>query len=248
MSAVIVDDEQYVREHLRRLLESQGVTVVAEADTAARGLQLAEDEEPDLMFVDIQMPGLTGLQMAEAIRHLPSPPLIVFVTAFTEHAVTAFEQAALDYLVKPVSAERLAKTIVRARSRISEGTRSKVKSADAEEIATASPHRRLPIRDDYTVKLIRFEEINYAEAKDKRVFVETDKGSYRTYYTLKQLETILPADLFYRVHDSYIVNLGLIEELLFLGSNAYEIRISDNRRLPVSRSRYPDLQRRLGLG
>lgn len=245
LTALIVDDEPYVREHLRRLLEAQGVTITGEADTAADGLRLAEDDKPDLLFLDIQMPGLTGMQMADAVKHLDSPPLVVFVTAYAEHAVSAFERAALDYILKPVSAERLAQTLVRARARIEDRSGAPQSVVD---LAETTPLRRLPIRDDYAVKLIRFEDIILAEAREKRVFVNTPKGEYRTYYTLKQLEEMLPREMFYRAHDSYIVNVSLIEELLFLGSHAYELRLSNNRRMPVSRGRYTELQRRLGLG
>jgi DNA-binding LytR/AlgR family response regulator len=248
MTALIVDDEPLARSHLRRLLESQGVQMVGESETAAHALQLAEDLHPDLLLVDIQMPGLTGLQMAGALLYLDPAPLIVFVTGYSEHAVAAFEHGALDYLVKPVAPERLAKTLVRARERMADSQARKAADEKMlERIAEAPPLRRLPIRLDYAVRLLRIEEIICAVAREKRVYVRTQEGEYRTYYTLTQLETLLPREQFLRIHDSCLVNLERVEELIFLGNHAYEVRLTDNQRLPVGRTRYAELQRRLGL-
>jgi YesN/AraC family two-component response regulator len=117
MTALVVDDEPLARIYLRRMLEGQGVTVTGEAETAVRAIELAEDLRPNLLFLDIQMPGLTGLQLAEALQQSACDAQIIFVTGYSEYAMNAFDQAALDYLVKPVSPTRLARTLVRARER-----------------------------------------------------------------------------------------------------------------------------------
>jgi DNA-binding LytR/AlgR family response regulator len=249
LTSLIVDDEPFSRALLRGLLETNGVVVTGEAENAAEALRLAEDLRPDVLFLDVQLPGMSGMQIADVIAHLDDPPLVIFVTAFAEYAVSAFDRAAFDYIVKPVSADRLSQTLTRARRRLNSAEdRKGFANAVAEETARDStPMRRLPIRDDYSVRLIRIEDIMFAEARDKRVFVTTTNGEYRTYYTLKRLESILPSTQFYRIHDSFIVNTNLIEEIIFLGSQTYEVRLSDKRRFPVSRSRYPDLQRRLGV-
>ena len=159
MTALIVDDEPLARSHLRRLLESQQVQVAGEAETAAQALQLAEDLHPDMFLVDIQMPGLTGLQMAAALLQLDPVPLIVFVTGYSEHAVAAFEHGALDYLVKPVAADRMAKTLVRARERLADvQIRRAAEQRVQEQVSDAPPLRRLPVRLDYAVRLLRIEE------------------------------------------------------------------------------------------
>ncbi|HLV81119.1 MAG TPA: LytTR family DNA-binding domain-containing protein, partial [Chthonomonadaceae bacterium] len=100
---------------------------------------------------------------------------------------------------------------------------------------------------DYTVRLLRIEEILCAVARNKRVFIRTRQGEYRTYYTLTQLETLLPTDRFLRIHDSCLIHLGGVEALLFLGNHSYMVRMSDETTLPVGRSRYSELQRRLGI-
>ena len=247
LTALIVDDEPLARSHLRHLLEPLGVRVIGEADGAAKALQLAEDLSPQILFVDIQMPGLTGLQFAEALQHSTSDALIVFVTGYSEYAAQAFDQAALDYLMKPVSATRLAKTLVRARERLA-AEKDAARTAGRFALLETTRLKRLPIRKDYTVLLVRLEEIHCAVARDKRVLVRTsDGGEHRTYYTLTQLESLLPPDQFFRVHDSAIVRIDAVEELLFLGNHSYAVRLSDNSQLPVGRTRYASLQKRLGL-
>jgi two-component system, LytTR family, response regulator len=248
MTALIVDDEPLARVHLRRLLEAQGVPVVGESENAAQALAQAEELRPDLLLLDIQMPGLTGMQMASALLHVDPAPLLIFVTGYSEHAVAAFEHDALDYLVKPVSADRLAKTLVRARERLADTQARRVtRQRIAEQTVGAPPLRRLPVRTDYVVHLLRVEEIVCAIAREKRVFVRTTSGEHRTYYTLAQLEALLPRDQFLRIHDSCLVNLDQVDELIFLGNHAYEVRLSNGQRLPVGRTRYAELQRRLGL-
>jgi DNA-binding LytR/AlgR family response regulator len=248
MTALIVDDEPLARAHLRRLLEAQGVQIVGEAESAASALQMAEDLRPVLLLLDIQMPGLAGMQMASAVLQLKPAPLIIFVTAYSEHAAAAFEQGALDYLMKPVSAERLAQALVRARGHLAGvRVRGDTRRWVSDETTKAPPLRRLPVRGDYVVHLIRVEEVVCAVSRDKRVIVRARSGEYRTYYTLTQLEALLPGEQFMRIHDSCLVNLEEIKELLFLGNHGYEVRLSDNERLPVGRRRCPELRRRLGL-
>lgn len=245
ITTLIVDDEPLARARLRRLLESQEVQVLGEAENATTALQLAEDLQPNLLFLDIQMPGLTGMQMASALLHLEAAPLLVFVTGYSEHALNAFEVDALDYLVKPVTPERLAITLARVRERLADRqARTQGQSLSVPQIP---PLRSLPVRADYAVRFLPIADILCAVAREKRVFVRTTEGEYRTYYTLTQLETLLPADRFLRIHDSFLVNLDAVVELLYLGDHTYEVRLTDQQRLRVGRTRYPELQRRLGL-
>jgi len=248
LRVLIVDDESLALAHLRRMLESSGVTDIQQAQTAVDALRLAEDFKPDLLMLDIEMPGLNGMQIARALSEMDAAPILVFVTGYSEHALAAFEHDAIDYLVKPVSPERLAKTLVRAQGRISDRhLRAESRQRLAQFTADTQTLKRLPIRTDYAVRLIRVEQIICASARDKRVFVRTEDGESRTYYTLRQLEELLPSDLFLRIHESHIVNLDKVEELIFLGNHSYEVRLVDGHCLAVGRSRYAELQRRLGL-
>ena len=248
ITTLLVDDEPLARARLRRLLEGQGVEIVGEAENGAIALQLAEDLRPDLLFLDIQMPGLSGMQMAGALLHLEIAPLLVFVTGYSEHALAAFDHAALDYLVKPVTSERLAITIARVRERLAaKQARDQMKQRVDEQTLQAPPLRSLPVRADYAVRFVPVQEILCAIARDKRVFVRTREGEARTYYTLTQLETLLPSNRFLRIHDSSLVNLDAVVELSFLGDHTYEISLTNGMQLRVGRTRYAELQRRMGL-
>jgi DNA-binding LytR/AlgR family response regulator len=243
MKALIVDDEPLARAYIRQLLEDQQVTILGEAQSVTQALQLNEDLRPDIIFLDIQMPGLTGLQMAAALQQSCPTVLIAFVTGYSEHALTAFEYGVLDYLVKPVGSARLAQTLARAREQLE----SKVTppSIEIESKTPLESLKRLPIRQDYSVLLPRVEEVHCAVAKDKRVLVRTIKGEYRTYYTLSQLENLLPKEIFLRIHDSCIVNLEVVEEVIYLGDHSYAVRITGDHQLPVSRTRFSLLQETL---
>ena len=251
-SAIVVDDEPLPRAHLVHLLKEAGVGKVFQANDAARCLQLfeAEDDPPDWAFLDVQMPGMNGLALADALgagQLGPSgeapPPAVVFVTGYEEYAVQAFERAAVDYLLKPVQRTRLAATLSRLTAPMAEAW---MPSAGA---ALSVPTlQRLPIRMDYAVRLVDVADVVAATAREKRVDVITRDTVYSTYYTLNQLEQRLPAERFARVHDGWIVNLGEILEIHNLGAQAYQPRLRfEGRLIPVSRRRLSHLQQRLGL-
>lgn len=247
MHALIVDDEPLARAYLRRLVEAMGVQVVGEAPNALVAIQLAEDAHPDVVFLDVEMPEISGMQLAGTLIQLDQPPLIIFVTGYSEHAIAAFDNDALDYLLKPVSADRLAKSLARARERLTDMGARLAAQSSIQESVRQTPIRRLPVREQYSVRLVRVEEIYSATASNKRVFVRTKDAEYRTYYTLSQLESLLPSDQFCRVHESAIVNLDRIEEIHFLGNHSYSISLTNGVQIPVGRSRYAGLQKKLGL-
>ena len=261
LAALVVDDEPLARAHLRRLLETLGVRVVAEAASATDALLLAEMYHPDALFLDIEMPGLSGMHLAAAVAGLDPAPEIVFVTGYSQYAVAAFERNALDYLVKPVAADRLLQTVTRLRqaSRVKQASGAKSGALPAFlDVAPSAPLRRLPVRTDYAVRLLRLPHIVVCLARDKKVTVRTqtetdEREEFRTYYSLAQLEKLLPGPdaggdaTFLRVHESALVNLDRVEELLFLGNHDYELRLSDDSAVPVGRTRYAELRRRLGL-
>ncbi len=248
LTALIVDDEPLARAHLRHLMDHNDIHIVGEAETADQALRLTEDLHPDLVFLDIQMRGLTGMQAASAFLDMDPPPLLIFVTGYSEYAVDAFQQDALDYLLKPVSSNRLAQTLVRARERLADVKwRRQTKERIAERASNAPPLRRLPVRKDYEVHLIRVEEIVCAIAREKRVFVRTQEDEYRTYYTLTLLEALLPKEQFLRIHDSYLVNLEMVQTLLFLGGDSHAVKLLNGLQIPVGRKYYPEFQQRVGL-
>jgi len=248
VTALIADDEPLARSYLRSLLEDLGVTVVGEAEDGLQALELAGTLKPQMLFLDIRMPGLDGLQTASAIVRAENPPLIVFVTGYSEHAATAFERDALDYVLKPVTLERLSRTVERAQRRLEDREARRSARKEILRQAAQSPRlNRLPVRRNDEIRLIRVQDILCAVAAEKRVLVRTAKEELPTGYTLKQLEVLLPADRFLRIHESALVRLDAVEAVLVLGDHTYEVRLTDRTRLPVSRGRYSELQRRLGL-
>jgi DNA-binding LytR/AlgR family response regulator len=249
ITTLVVDDEPLTRSYLRQALETQGVSILGEAADGALALQLAEDLCPDLIVLDLDLktPGLTGPQIGSALQRLDPVSLVAYVAGSAQHAVMAFEQGAMDYLVKPVAPERLAKMVARARSRLSDRQARREAERRALERATPAPRPRVPVCTPTAVRLIRIEEIDSIEAREKRVYVRTEDDEYRTDCSMSQLETVLPPDQFFRIHFSYLVKLERVEEILFLGNHRYAVRLTDNRRLPVGRNRYPALRERLGL-
>ncbi len=244
MTALIIDDEPPARSLLRRMLESQRVEVVGEGGSGVEALNLSESLKPDLVFLDIQMPDLTGLQAAAALIHMDPSPRIVFVTGFSQHAPKAFEYAAFDYLLKPVEPDRLALTLTRASKSLSQAKNALPAEVKPGDLA---PAKRLPVRTDYAIKLLRVEEIDFALAREKKVYLRAGGVDLKTYYTLVQLEGLLPANEFARTHASAIVRLSRIEELNFLGNHTYSVTLTDESVLPVGRTYYPELLKRLGL-
>ncbi len=245
--ACIADDEPLARSHLRHVLEPLGVKIVGEAQNGLEALQLTEDLKPDVLFLDIQMPGISGMQLATALLHLDDPPIIVFVTGYSEHALTAFETDALDYIVKPAATERVARTVEKARQRLADINMRKVSANLILEKSKETPMTRIAVREGYSVHLVRVEDVYCATARNRRVYIWTEAREFRTYYSLTQLEEMLPRQQFVRVHDSAIVSLDRVEEIILLGNHSYMVRLSNSHQIPVGRSRYAELQRRLGM-
>jgi DNA-binding LytR/AlgR family response regulator len=243
MTALIVDDEELGRALLRQMLEAEGVEIVGEAGDATEGLEKAELLDPDVVFVDIRMPGISGLQATSAFNELDPAPLVVIVTGYSEYAVDAFGKSALDYLLKPVDPERLAVALDKARKQIALQT----KAAKVDVLRRTDRQRpvlRLPIRVKGAIRLLPVERILYASAQDKTVVVKTKDAEFRTTYTLTQLEGMLPSG-FMRVHASCIVNIAVIEEIQLLGNHTYGIRLVNGDELPLGRQQYPKLQEKL---
>jgi DNA-binding LytR/AlgR family response regulator len=243
MRAVIADDETLARAHLRSILESQGVEVVADVDSGSEALRQSHMLRPDLVFLDIQMPNLNGLQTASALKEIEPSPLIVFVTGYSEYAARAFDDAVFDYLLKPTSQERVALTLARARSAL----RMTFQADLAVVSDRADPPARLPVRSDYAIKLVPIGDILCAVAKDKRVLLRLASGEIKTAYSLAQLEKILPSAEFMRIHASVVVRLDVVEQLNYLGNHSYSATLRGGLTVPIGRGYFQELQRRLGV-
>ena len=235
LKALVVDDEAPARSELRYLLgECGGVEVVGEAGNAVEALQLIKAIPYDVIFLDIQMPGLTGVQLAEVLSGLSRPPAIIFVTAHSEHAVKAFEVRATDYLVKPVELDRLKQALSRL-----------------EPAADQAPTRieRIPVEKAGKKLLINVEDILYVMAKDDYSYLYTSTDRYLSTISLAQLEVKLEPVGFFRIHRRYLVNLSRVKEVVPMYGGTLLLTLSDAAatQIPVSRRRVPALKKALGL-
>ncbi len=233
LKALIVDDEVHARSELRYLLgEAGGVEVVGEACDAVEALQLIKAVPYDCIFLDVDMPGLSGMQLAQVLASVESPPAVVFVTAHSEHAVKAFEVAAADYLVKPVEVERLRQTIGRLSP-----------AADVSRV------ERIPVEKAGKKLLLDVDDILYVMAKDDYSYVHTDGERYLSTLSLMQLEARLEKRGFFRAHRRFLVNLSEVREVvpMYGGTLLLTLRDAAETQVPVSRRRVPSLKRTLGL-
>lgn len=235
LKALVVDDEAPARSELRYLLgEAGGVEVVGEASNTIEALQLIKAIPYDVIFLDINMPGLTGVQLAEVLAGLPRPPAIVFVTAHSEHAVKAFEVNAADYLVKPVELDRLKRSI------------SKLEPA-----AEQAPARieRIPVEKAGKKLLVSVDDILYVMAKDDYSYLYTAADRYLSTISLAQLEAKLEPVGFFRIHRRYVVNLSRVKEVVPMYGGTLLLTLTDEAatQIPVSRRRVPALKKALGL-
>lgn len=268
--ALIVDDEAPARSELRFLLgQAGGVQIIGEASSASEALHLIAAIEYDIIFLDIEMPGLSGLDLAKALAAAERSPAVIFVTAYSEHALEAFDVAATDYLVKPVGLDRLRQALARFKpaSGIAEAATQATtpvtappspgpeergpgggESAAAAEGDTARIER-IPIEKGGRTLLIATKEIIYADAQDDYSRVHTADGHYLSVLSLTALEERLEPLGFFRVHRSYLVDLARVREVLPMYGGMLVLRLSDSEgtQIPVSRRRTAGLKRALGI-
>jgi two-component system LytT family response regulator len=237
--AVIVDDEALARGVLREFLAAHDdIEIVAECGNGFEAVKVVSEIHPDLMLLDIQMPKLDGFEVLEL---LGGDVTVIFVTAYDQYAIRAFEVHAVDYLLKPFSAERLAEALDRARARIA--AKEKVpEGLVAASRARQTPLERILIRDRADVHVIPAEKIDYLESQDDYVSVKAGGKSYLKEQTLAELETLLDKDVFVRIHRRYILNIARLAKIeLAVKDNRIAILV-DGTKLPISRSGYTRLK------
>lgn len=255
MIVLIVEDEFPTRQELRFVLEQLMPEVsIYEAGNGDEGLMMLERIRPDVVFLDINMPKRDGLSTAREIADLSDPPLIIFATAYDEHALKAFELSAIDYVVKPFSKKRLSRTVEKIRSRIGEKKLLEQQREMIQQFLDQSPERH-PSPEQLWAEgatgnreRIPYAKIAYLEARDKMVFLHTLDGEERQVrYTLKALEERLEPHQFCRIHKGYLVNLETIAELIPWFSGGYQLRLNDapQSTVPVSRRHVANLKSRM---
>ena len=235
MRALIVDDEPLAREELERLLVETGeFTIVGRSANAVEALKAVREERPDVLFLDVQMPGVSGLELLGMIDEEGAPDT-VFVTAYDEFAVEAFEKSAIDYLLKPVERDRLAKTVERLLARRHGGARP---TFVAPEI------KRIPCLAGRSIKLVPVSEVESVKSSEAGVYVVSPGGEYFTELTLSVLEA--RAGLL-RCHKQFLVNADHIDEINLAENSLAVIKTKSGKTVPVSRRHLSRLRAALGL-
>jgi two-component system LytT family response regulator len=240
LRVVIVDDEQLARAILRELLAAHpDVDIVAECGNGFEAVKAVTTLKPGLLLLDIQMPKLDGFDVLDLVG--PSTP-VIFVTAYDAYAVRAFEVHAVDYLLKPFSADRLGEALARARERIRSREPLPVRDLLSDVRRHAVPLQRLLIRDRAEVHVIAAGRIDYIEAQDDYAAVRSAGRTYLKEQTLAELETLLDASVFVRIHRRYIINLARLARIEQTVTDSRSAVLSDGTELPISKSGYARLK------
>ena len=247
MRVLVVDDEEPARERLRQMLgDLDSYECVAVAANGEEALKIALDDRPDIILLDIRMPGLSGLEVAHHLAALPEPPAVVFTTAYDEYAIEAFEARAIGYILKPVRQNRLEAALTQA-ARLAPAKLADI--GDSAELSGARQH--LCARRQGELRLIPIEDIRYLEADQKYVSVHHDSGEDLIDEPLKSLETEF-ADRFVRIHRSVLVALASIDRMERDAEGRSRVVLRDSqdgdKALIISRRHVADVKRRLQQG
>ena len=233
MRALIVDDEIYAREEMETLLKETGEFIVAgKCANALEAMQAIKKEKPDVLFLDVQMPVINGFELLSMID-AEAMPRVVFVTAYDEYALKAFEENALDYLLKPVEKERLAKTVEKLKRRFAEG---------GKPVFAGPAIQKIPCIHASKIKLIDMAELEYVRSGETGVHVISPGGEFFTELTLQILEN--KTNLI-RCHKQFLINIDLVDEIILRENMLADIKTKSGRLVPVSRRYLRTLREKL---
>ncbi|WP_462252068.1 LytR/AlgR family response regulator transcription factor [Ekhidna sp.] len=239
---LIIDDEYLAREIIRGYLNNDDqIEIIGECDNGFEGYKLINELKPDLIFLDVMMPKLTGFEMLELIEQ---PPVIVFSTAYDEYAIKAFDQNAVDYLLKPYDETRFVEALSKAKAKLNASGQSvetinKVIEQHHDKTEVLS---RVAVRTGAKINIVAVDKIKYLEAQDDYVKLYTEEGNHLKQQTMKFYESHLPQDDFLRIHRSYIVRLKEISRVELMGKDSHVVLLQDGTQLTVSRSGYTRLK------
>jgi two-component system, LytTR family, response regulator len=240
---LIIDDEPLAASIVQEFLSKYPQFEVVEmCQDGFQGLKAIQHHQPDLIFLDVQMPKITGFEMLEL---LDEPPAVIFTTAFDQYALKAFDAKALDYLLKPFSQARFKQAIDRFLDSMGKAPESVRPESDLSQLAEKS--NRLVVRVKNEIKIIPVHEVAYFEAEDDYVNIHTAGGKYLKKMTMKTLEESLDPSKFARVHRSYIINLNGITGIEPYERDTFLVKLRAGERIPVSKTGYARLRQVLGL-
>lgn len=235
MKAIIIDDEELGRALVANYLESfPMIEIVAQCANGFDGLKAIEQHQPDLVFLDIQMPKLTGLEMLELLEKRPE---IIFTTAYDNFAIRAFEENAIDYLLKPFSKERFDKAVHKSLQQI-----TKTPTTSPKQLASAETLERIAIKQGSKIHIVQVDSVNYIESNGDYVLIHTPEGRFIKEKTMKYYEQHLPKQSFVRIHRSYIVNIHQIARIENFEKESHIVILKNETRLKVSSEGYKSLK------
>lgn len=241
MRAIIIDDEPLAISIIREyLLAYPDIEVMEECSDGFSGLKAIQQHQPDLIFLDIQMPKINGFEMLELVDE---PPMVVFATAFEEYAIKAFEAHAADYLLKPFSKERFDKAMKKILQQQQHAALAVAQTA----LQSQAPANRIVVKDNGKIKIIPLPQIQYLEAADDYVKIVTAEGNFLKKKTMQFFEDSLPAQEFIRIHRSYIVNAQLITRIIPHEKDSQLALLTNGGQLPVSKAGFAKLKEVLGI-
>lgn len=245
LTTFVVDDEPLARRRLAAMIaEVAWATRLGEASDGAAAIEAIEKCRPDVVFLDIQMPELSGLEVVKRLRRLEQPPFVIFTTAHDQYAVAAFEFEALDYLLKPFSTRRFLIALERARQgRARDSTAALDRAYNLLARAPPTVLDRVLVREANAVVPLALNEVQRIEAQDDYVLVHTSRRNYLITSRISDLESRLPNPPFIRVHRSHIVNLDHVERITGLDGSRFEVSMKSGAVVPVSRARSQEIRR-----
>ena len=247
LRTIIIEDEAPARDILKHYLkDNDDIEVIAECSDGFTGLKSISEMKPDLIFLDVQMPKLTGFEMLEVLEEKPE---IIFTTAYDQFAIKAFELNAVDYLLKPFPKERLNEAISKATEKIGSG---KVNQHTGSKLIVRLPEisssiNRIVVRKGNAINLISVEQVRYIEAQDDYVMIYYSAGKALKQQTMKYYEENLPKADFVRIHRSYIVKVEEIKRIEPYGKDNHVAILQSGDKLPVSRAGYKHLKEELNF-
>ncbi len=241
--AVLVDDEHEARRRLARLLAAHAdrIEVVGEAADGVSAVSAIQELQPDVLFLDIEMPGLDGFGVLDSLPE-EEWPVVIFVTAFGHHAIRAFDVHALDYLMKPVTAKRLAQCLDRLESISTSSHRRTLEEVRHE----GRKLERLLARSGQKLAVVNVSDVIAFESEDRLVFARTATGKFVLNITMKELEERVDPEVFCRIHKQVIVQLSYAREVHSLAGGNYLVKLSDGSELPIGRNYSKEFRSRFG--
>ncbi len=248
ISVLIIDDEQPARDMIKHYLQwfAGVVELVGEASNGFDALKLMKEKKPQLIFLDVQMPKLTGFEMLELADN---PPVVIFSTAYEEYAIRAFEQNAADYLLKPYSQERFNAALYKALEKVKKGGEGRQAVALVNKLAEEQEEKlsRIAVKNRQQIHVVPVADLLYIEADGDYVMLHSTSGKFLKERTMKYFEQHLPAQQFVRIHRSYIVNVDCVAKIELYDKESYMVHLKNGESLKASSSGYKLLKQTVRL-